>query len=97
MSDRPTANVFAPHVGKEFRPRGLTHALTLVTVDTRQPPGWETAPSPTFSLLLRGPRGDVLPEGHYAFAIEGGHDAAFYIMPVYTPARTHQDYQAVFN
>ena len=97
MSDRPTAGVFTPHIGKEFRPHGQPHVLTLVSVDTRQPPGWENAPFPTFSLLLRGKRGDVLPEGYYAFAVEGGHDADFYIAPIHTPEQTHQDYQAVFN
>ena len=97
MSDRPTAAMFEPHVGKEFCPAGQSHILTLVLIDTKQSPGWEDAPFPAFSLLLRGPRGDVLPEGYYVFVIEGGHDADFYIVPIHTVDRAHQDYQAVFN
>ncbi len=97
MSDRPTAETFAPHIGKEFRPQGQPHILTLVSVDTKQRPGWEDAPFPAFSVLLRGKRGEVLPEGYYVFAIEGGYNADFYIAPIHTPSQAHQDYQAVFN
>ena len=97
MTDRLTANALTPHVGKVFRPLGQPHVLTLVSVDTRQPPGWEHAPSPTFTLLLRGSRDDILPEGYYVFAIEGGHEADFYIVPIQTISREHQDYQAIFN
>ena len=97
MTDRPTAEMFAPHVGKEFRPSGQPHVLVLVSIDAKSGPGWESASQAPFSILLRGPRGDVLPEGYYVFAIEGGNDADFYIAPIYTPNRAHQDYQAVFN
>jgi hypothetical protein len=96
MTDRPTADLFLPHVGKAFRPHGQHHVLTLVSVDTRQPPGWEQAKFAFFALLLRGPAGDVLPEGHYNFNVEDGPEIDFYIMPVHTPSRDYQDYQAIF-
>lgn len=97
MSDGSTADVFTPHVGKAFRPRGQPHVLTLVSIDTRRGAGWEDAPRAPFSLLLRGERDYVLPEGLYTFDIDGGADAEFYIMPIHTPARSHQNYQVVFT
>ncbi len=97
MTEGLTADAFTPHVGENFRPRGKHHVLTLVSIDTRRPPGWEQWPRQPFSLLFRGPRGDVLPEGEYGFDV--GDDAyfAFHIIPIHTPAPTHQDYQAVFT
>jgi hypothetical protein len=97
MSDVLTAETFEPHVGKAFRPLGQTTALTLVSVKKEHLPGWDGAARPPFSLLLRGPRDAVLPEGIYVFAIEGGPEIEFYAMPVHTSIGTHQDYQAVFT
>ncbi len=97
MTDRPTAETFAPHVGKAFRPVGRSHVLTLVSVDTARSAGSASATSVPFALLLRGPRDAVLPEGYYSFAVDGGYDADLYIAPVHTPSRDHQDYQVVFN
>jgi hypothetical protein len=54
-------------------------------------------PRPPFTLIFAGPPGDVLPEGEYAFEVEGGPAFEFYVMPIHTPARDRQDYQAAFN
>jgi hypothetical protein len=97
MRDAFTAAAFEPHVGKAFRPQGHALVLTLVSVRPEHLPGWDSAERPPFSLLLRGPRDAVLPEGTHVFAIDGGPDVAFYAMPIHTPARTHQDYQAIFT
>ena len=54
-------------------------------------------PREPFLLLLRGPPGDVLPEGIYDVAIEGGPNFTLHIVPIHTPASDRQDYQVVFN
>jgi hypothetical protein len=97
MATLLTEQDFTPHVGKVFRPTGQHHALTLVTVDAREQSGWKTAPRKPFSLILRGPTGDVLPQGYYRFAIDDGPSFDLYIMPIHTSSRDHQDYQVVFN
>lgn len=96
MTDMPTAETFAPHVGKSFQPHGWHGSLMLVSIDSRKRPGWDEQPVVPFSLLWRGPRGDVLPEGFHTYDVEGGPECAFYITPIHTPAKTHQDYQAAF-
>ena len=92
-----TAETFAPFVGKTFQAGPEAPTLTLVKVDTSQHPSWEDAPRLPFSLLLRGARDAVLPEGLHEFTVDGSHRFDLYIMPVHTSARTHQDYQIVFN
>jgi hypothetical protein len=92
-----TADDFEPFVGQTFQPHGNPRSLTLVTVDTRQRPGWEGAPRKPFTLMLRGPSGDVVPEGFYRFTAGGQRDFELYLVPVQTFSREYQDYQIVFN
>lgn len=95
--DRLAADDFAPFIGKAFRPDGADLELILTTVERSTHRGWETAPRQPFSLLLRGPRDRVLPEGLYRWSIEGGPALPLYVIPILTAARDHQDYQIVFN
>jgi hypothetical protein len=97
MSKQLTAEDFRPYIGKRFIPQGQQRVLRLVSIDTKRFPGSETLPREPFILLLDGPSGDVLPEGQYDFAIEGGPSFELYISPVHTVARDRQNYQAVFN
>ena len=97
MSAILTASDFVPHVGKTFAPKGQSIALTLVSVDTGKAYPWPGMPREPFTLILRGPPGDVLPEGLYDVAVTDGPDFSLHIMPIHTPARDRQDYQAVFN
>ncbi|MGH7031960.1 MAG: hypothetical protein ACREEZ_16220 [Stellaceae bacterium] len=46
---------------------------------------------------MRGPRHPVLPEGHHRLTIDGSASLILYVMPIFTVARGHQDYQIVFN
>jgi hypothetical protein len=48
-------------------------------------------------LIFRGPAGDLLREGLYVLEVEGGPSFELYVIPVHTPARDRQDYQAAFN
>ena len=57
----------------------------------------KTFPRQPFSLIFRGPPADVLPEGLHTLEVEGGDSFTIYVMPIHTPARDRQDYQAVFN
>jgi hypothetical protein len=50
-----------------------------------------------FSLIFRGPRRSVLPEGLYPVAIADGPTLTLYIIPIFTAAGDHQEYQVVFN
>jgi len=97
MSDTMTAEVFTPHIGKAFRPRGWHGSLTLVSAEPYTRPGWEAAPRKPFSLIFRGVRDDILPEGLYVFDVDGGAVFEFYVSPIHTPAPDHQDYQAAFT
>ena len=92
-----TAETFMPFIGKSFQAGSEAPTLTLVKVDTTAHAGWEDAPHQPFSLLLRGVRDLILPEGLYEFTVDDSHRFDLYIMPVHTAARTHQDYQIVFN
>src|SRR3712207_1074067 len=91
-----TPDHFLPHVGKVFRVRGGRHAFPLVKVDQRKLAEWETAPRQPFNLIFHGVPGDVLPEGMYTFEVEDGPAFELYVMPVHTPLRDRQDYQASF-
>jgi hypothetical protein len=95
--DQLTAQDFTQFIGKACRPAGSGLALTLATIDTREFPGWEAAARKPFSLILRGPRSPVLPEGPYHIGIEDGPVLTLYIIPILTAADDHQDYQIVFN
>ena len=98
MTELPTAETFVPHTEKLFHPRGWHGAVTLVSVDSRPRPGWDTMPIKPFCLFFRGPHDDILPEGYYIFDVEGAVAFDFYIAPVHTPASAqHQEYQAVFG
>jgi hypothetical protein len=97
MSRVLTARDFIPHLGKTVTPKGQHRVLTLVSVDTIAPPGGGRMPREPFTLILRGPPGDVLPEGLHDVAVEGGPDRMLYIIPIHTVARDRQDYQVVFN
>jgi len=99
MIEQLTPEHFRPHVAKLFRVRGGLHGLTLTEVQA--PVVSESVrkllPRQPFNLIFRGPAADVLPEGIYTLEVEGGPAFQFYVMPIHTPARDRQDYQAVFN
>jgi hypothetical protein len=97
MSKQLTAADFTPYIGKRCTPKGQHRVLTLVSIDTKRFPGWETLPREPFILLLSGPPGDVLQEGQYDVAIEDGPSVLLYIAPVHTVARDRQNYQVVFG
>lgn len=94
-----TPEHFLPYLAKVFRVRGGRHVLTLSSVDTQQPIAHAPASIRRwpFNLIFAGQPRDVLPEGFYVLEIEGGPAVELYMMPVQTPARDRQDYQAVFN
>ena len=97
MIDQLTAQHFAPFIGKMVRPVGSEIELTLVAVNQHAWSGWEKMARKPFSLILRGPRQPILPEGPYEFVMEGESTPALYIIPVFTTAPRHQDYQIIFN
>lgn len=99
MTENFAPEHFLPHVDKPVQVEGWPHTLTLTAVDMRRREDWEKKimPRQPFTVLFRGPPGAVLPEGFHAFQIEGGPSFKLYVMPVHTPQRDRQDYQAVFN
>ena len=96
MADILTAEDFTPLIDKIFRAEGQPQSLTLVKLDRYPGAGLAGAREP-FTLILRGSREDLLPEGQYRCTVEAGPSFELYIIPIYTPARGHQDYQVVFN
>ena len=95
--DQLTAEHFAPYIGKGFRVIGSEFELELASLDQREHAGWEGLPRKPFALILRGPRHPILPEGPHRLAIDGGPTLVLYVIPVFTAAQDHQDYQIVFN
>jgi hypothetical protein len=99
MSETLVPEFFLPHVNQAVHVEGWPHTLTLTAVEVRQREDWEKkiVPHQPFTVLFRGPSGAVLPEGFHAFQIAGGPSFKLYVMPIHTPQRDRQDYQAVFN
>lgn len=99
MGGLVTAEDFRPHIDKAFRVRGGRHALKLTEVLARTVGEAErkALPRPPFTLIFAGPPGDILREGLYTFDLESGQAFELYVIPVHTPARDRQDYQAAFN
>jgi hypothetical protein len=95
--DQLTAEDFDRYLGKGFRPTGSDLELVLVTLDRRERAGWEAMARQPFALILRGPREPILLEGVHRLAIDGGPALELYVIPIFTAARAHQDYQIVFN
>ena len=99
MSQDLTVEHFQPHLNKAVQVDGWPHALTIAHIDTRKLEEWEkeVIRRQPFIVIFRGPPGDVLPEGIRELHIEGGPSFQLYLMPILTPQRDRQDYQAVFN
>lgn len=97
MDEALTHEQFAPYVGRRFSFEGHRGTLTLATIQANPQFAAPGAPRTPFTLLFQGPLGEVLPEGHYRATVEDGPVMAFYIMPIHTPERDRQSYQAVFN
>jgi hypothetical protein len=99
MDEVLTRESFDPHVGKVFRIANSHHALTLVGIEARQIEPWqrEQGLRAPFNLIFRGPAGDILAEGMRTLVLEDGTSFDLYVMPVHTPVRGRQDYQAAFN
>ena len=90
---------FTPYVDRVFRVRNGGHALTLTAVEQRRLESWETQMQlrEPFNLIFRGPMGDVLRAGLYTLDVEDGPAFELYVIPIHTPARDRQNYQAAFN
>jgi len=96
MSKALTAEFFTPHLGKPFHFEG-DHALTLVEVKMHDTTAANAAFRRPFTLILRGPRSPVLPEGLYRVTIDEAETIALYVIPIATMVRDRQDYQVAFN
>jgi hypothetical protein len=99
MTGQLTPETFLPHLDKAFRVKGGRHVLTLTGVDVPRLEAQEAArvPRQPFTLIFRGPPGDVLREGLHCLEIESGPTVELYVIPIQTFARDRQDYQAAFN
>lgn len=99
MTELLSAEHFRPHLAKIFRVQGGQFGLTLTEVKMTSVPPSQSGlfPRQPFQLIFRGPSHEVLPEGFYTFEVEDGSAFEFHVMPIHTPARDRQDYQAVFN
>ncbi|WP_158928464.1 DUF6916 family protein [Acidisphaera sp. S103] len=97
MDEPLTHEHFSPHVGKRFSFEG--HHLTLLLRLAELQPRFAApnAPRVPFTLTFEGPAGDILPPDQYRAVVPDGPVFELYISPIHTPARDHQDYQAVFN
>jgi hypothetical protein len=99
MAELLTPEDFRPHIDKAFRVRGGRHSLTLAEVQARilSETERQAVLRQVFNLIFRGPPGDVLTEGIYTLEVDDGPSFELYVMPIHTPTRDRQDYQAAFN
>jgi hypothetical protein len=99
MAELLTREHFAPYVDQVFRVRGLSQALTLTRVEHRQREDWEIGigDRDPFNLIFRGGPENLLCEGLYTLDVEEGPTFELYVIPIHTPARDRQNYQAAFN
>jgi hypothetical protein len=99
MAEELTPEHFKPHLHTTFRIKNGRHALTLTAVEQRRREEWELDMGfrEPFNLIFRGPPGDVLPQGLYVMEVENGPEFELYVIPIHTPARDRQNYQASFN
>ena len=97
MAATLTAEDFAPLIGKQVTAQGHAGALSLVSVNQHAQPASADLPRSPFTLIFTGPAEPILPEGLHEVTFEDGPAFLIYISPIFTPARTTQDYQAVFN
>ncbi len=100
MADLLKLEDFQPHLEKTFKVQGGHHALSLVAIDEHrvQPEDLPKVNRMPFTLIFRGPPGDVLAAGIYAFDVDGEETSyELCVMPIHTPRGDRQDYQASFN
>jgi hypothetical protein len=94
--DQLTADDFAGYLGGKVWP-GPGLEMVLDRIDRPEFPGWERIARKPFSLIFRGPRQPLLPEGLYPVEFADGPTLVLYVIPILTTARDHQEYQVVFN
>jgi hypothetical protein len=99
LAEQLTADDFAPFLDKHFSTAGGPETFMLVKIERQPQPSASDAAEfrIPFILIFRGPPEQVLREGLYVFNVEAGPRFEFYVMPIHTPSRDRQDYQAVFN
>jgi hypothetical protein len=97
MANILTAEYFEPHIGKSCRLGDGAVPLDLVQIERFEHQRANGAARTPFFLILRGPAGNVLPEGFYSVEIGDGPALELYVIPTMTPVRDHQNYQIVFN
>jgi hypothetical protein len=95
--DQLTADDFVGYLGRRVWPDGRGPEMVLDRIERREFPGWEQVARKPFSLIFRGPRQPVLPEGLYPIEIADGPTIVLYVIPILTAAGNHQEYQVVFN
>lgn len=100
MTDLLKLEDFQPHLTKTFKVRGGRHALSLVAIEEHavQAEDLPKVNRMPFTLIFRGPPGDVLSAGIYAFDVDGEETSyELCVMPIHTHQSDRQDYQASFN
>lgn len=99
MTESLTREHFLPHVNKKFRIRGGAHAFTLARIEgpAVAAPAQSGGIREPFNLIFSGPPKDVLREGLYTVDVDDGPQFELYLIPIHTPERDRQNYQAAFN
>lgn len=98
MPQEITVETFAPHVNTTFRIgcQGEPFELELTEVEAqKQGPPIEGMRHP-FTLIFKGPKDRLLPEGHYEVESDATGPWPLYLIPIISLG-DRQSYQVVFN
>src|SRR5262245_53106665 len=99
MNDPHTLEHILAHVNKTCLVKGRAHAPTPERVERRRVEDRDNGEGlrQPYNPVFHGPTGNVLREGLYTLEDEDGPEFELYVIPIHTPVRDRQNYQAAFN
>ena len=97
MPDKLTADYFKPLINETFTIQDNENSVQMELVEiTEKNLSGGDAPGHTFSILFRGPKDKMIPQGIYHLEHDEVDNLDLFLVPV-GPDKTGLCYEAVFN